>query len=415
MNDRRVVVTGLGAVTPLGFSVQENWDSLIAGKNAIGKITKFDASAFTAQIAGEIKDFNPADFGIDAKKARRIDLFVQYALAAAEEAFTMSGLDMSKEDPFRCGTVIGSGIGGLATVEKEHTKLMEKGPRRVSPFLIPGMIIDIAAGEVSIKHGLNGLNYGVVSACASAANAIGDSMRMIKYGDADVIISGGTENSTTELGLAGFCAAKALSTRNDDPERACRPFDAERDGFVMSEGAGILVLEELEHAKKRGAVIFAEIAGYGATGDAYHITAPHPEGVGGIRALQRALEDAKMNPDEIDYFNAHGTSTPLNDKTETKVIKEVFGDHAQKIAISSTKSMLGHLLGAAGAIELIACIKSLNENIVHPTINYETPDPECDLDYVPNKAREMEVRAAISNSLGFGGHNAALIVKKFSG
>lgn len=414
MYDRRVVITGCGIVTPIGQSISEYWTSLIEGKSGIGKITRFDVSQYTAQIAGEINDFDPEKFGIDSKKAKRIDKFVQYALAASKEAFESSGLDMNNEDPFRCGVVIGSGIGGLKTVEDEFSKLKEKGPKRVSPFLIPGMIIDIAAGEVAIKYGFHGLNYGAVSACASSAHAIGDSLRMIRCGDADVIIAGGTEYSTTELGLAGFCSAKALSTRNDDPSRACRPFDAQRDGFVMSEGSGLIVLEELEHAKKRGANIYAELVGYGATADAFHITAPHPEGIGGINAMKKAIADARLNPEDIDYINAHGTSTPLNDKIETAVIKKVFGEHANDLVISSTKSMTGHLLGAAGAIELIAGILTIKEGIVHPTINYENPDPECDLDYVPNKAREKQVNAVLSNSLGFGGHNCALIIKKFS-
>lgn len=414
MSDMRVVVTGIGIVSPVGLSIKDFWDSLIKGKSGIGKITHFDASQYTSQIAGEIKDFNPGNFGIDPKKLKRIDMFVQYALAASKEAYESSGLDMEKEDPFRCGTIIGSGVGGLKTIENEHIKLLDKGPKRVSPFLIPGMIIDIAAGEVAIKYGLNGINYGIVSACASSAHAIGDAMRMIQYGDADIIFCGGAEYSTTPLGLAGFCSARALSTRNDEPQKASRPFDAQRNGFVMSEGAGILVLEELEHARKRGANILAEVIGYGATADAYHITAPHPEGAGGINAMKNAIKDARINPEDIDYINAHGTSTPLNDKVETQVIKNVFGDHANNLAISSTKSMTGHMLGAAGGIELIACIKTINEGVIHPTINYENPDPECDLDYVPNEARQKVVDIALSNSLGFGGHNAVIIVKKFS-
>ncbi|MFC2091312.1 beta-ketoacyl-ACP synthase II, partial [Elusimicrobiota bacterium] len=352
-------------------------------------------------------------FGIEPKKAKRLDMFVQFAIAAAKEAFESSGINMEEEDPYRCGCIIGSGIGGLDTVCNEYGKLLEKGPKRVSPFLIPAMIIDIASGEIAIKYNLQAVNYGVVSACASATHAIGDAMRMIQHGDADVIVTGGTEASTTKLGLAGFCSAKALSKRNDDPKKASRPFDAQRDGFVMGEGAGILILEELEHAKARGADILAEITGYGATADAYHITAPHPTGAGGIAAMKKALKDAKLNPEDIDYINAHGTSTQLNDKVETSVIKNVFKEHADNLMISSTKSMTGHLLGAAGAIELIATILMINNGVVHPTINYEYPDPECDLDYVPNEAREKEIKAALSNSLGFGGHNAAVIVKKF--
>ncbi len=415
MSERRVVITGMGVVSPVGLTVKEYWDSLLAGKSGINKVTRFDVSQFDSQIAGEVKNFNPSDYGIDAKKSRKTDLFVQYALAASKEAFESSGLDIEKEDPFRCGAIVGCGVGGLATIEREHIKFLNKGPGRISPFLIPAMIIDIAAGEISIKYGLHGVNYGVVSACASSAHAIGDAMRLIKYGDADIIFAGGAESCSTTLGLGGFCAAKALSTRNDDPEKASRPFDVDRNGFVMSEGSAILVLEELEHARNRGANIIAELAGYGATADAHHITAPHPEGLGGINAMKKAIKDAGMNPEDIGYVNAHGTSTKLNDKIETYVIKEVFGDNAKTLAISSTKSMTGHLLGAAGAVELVAAIKTINDGIIHPTINYENPDPDCDLDYVPNKAREKEVSAALSNSLGFGGHNAAVIVKKFCG
>jgi 3-oxoacyl-[acyl-carrier-protein] synthase II len=415
MNDRRVVVTGIGVISPIGLSVKAYWNSLLEGESGIGKITRFDVSQYPTQIAGEIKGFNPQEFDIDSKKEKRIDLFGQYAVAAAKEAFETSGLNMEEEDPYRCGVIVGSGIGGLATVEAEHIKLLNRGPRRVSPFLIPSMIIDIAAGDISIKYGMRGINYGLVSACASSAHAIGDSMRMIQYGDADVIITGGTESSSTALGLAGFCSAKALSSRNDEPQKASRPFDADRDGFVMGEGAGILVLEELEHAKNRGANIIAEVAGYGATADAYHITAPHPEGAGGINAMKKAIKDAGLNSEDIDYINAHGTSTLLNDKIETMVIKKVFGEHAKKLVASSTKSMTGHLLGAAGAVEIIACIQSINTDKVHPTINQENPDPDCDLDYVPNEARDKVVNAALSNSLGFGGHNAAVVVKKFSG
>jgi 3-oxoacyl-[acyl-carrier-protein] synthase II len=405
----------MGTITPIGLNVKDYWTSLITGHSGIGKSTRFDTSEFSVQIAAEVKNFNPDDFDIDSKKAKRIDMFIQYALAAAKEAFESSGLNMEKENSFRCGTIIGSGIGGLQTVEDEHIKLREKGPKRVSPFLIPGMIIDMAAGQVAIEYGLNGINYAVVSACASSAHAIGDSFKMIQAGVADIIFAGGTEYSTTPVGLAGFCSAKALSKRNDDPQKACRPFDAERDGFVMSEGAGILILEELEHAKNRGANILAEVAGYGATADAYHMTAPHPDGAGGANAMRIAIEDAGLNIADVDYINAHGTSTPLNDKIETGVIKQVFGDHARKLAINSTKSMAGHLLGAAGAVEIIATIKSINEGVLHPTVNYENPDPECDLDYVPNEAREQEINVGLSNSLGFGGHNAAVIVSKFTG
>ena len=414
MNGRRVVITGMGVVTPVGLSVDEFWSTLLSGKSGIGRITRFDISEYSTKIAGELKNFDPENYGIDRRKARRTDLFVQYALAAAAQAVSSSGIEMDKEDPFRCGVVVGSGIGGLMTVEQEHRKLVERGPRKVSPFLIPSMIADMASGEIAIRHNMKGINYAVVSACASSAHAIGDSMKMIKDGAADVVLSGGTEASITPLGLAGFCSAKALSTRNDDPQRASRPYDAERDGFVMGEGAAVIMLEELEHAKKRGAEILAEIAGYGATADAYHITAPQPEGVSGTEAMRISIVDAGINPDDIDYVNAHGTSTPLNDKIETQVIKNVFGEHSRKLAVSSTKSMTGHLLGAAGGAEMVACVMSIKEGVVHPTINYENPDPECDLDYVPNQARELKVRAALSNSLGFGGHNASLVVKRFS-
>ncbi|MDA3792397.1 MAG: beta-ketoacyl-ACP synthase II [Elusimicrobia bacterium] len=415
MTKKRVVVTGMGALTPIGQDVKTYWDSLKEGKSGVGKIMRFDVSEYTTQIAAELKDFDPKEHSISKKKAKRMDDFIIFALAAANEAVKNSGIDTDKENPFRCSTIIGSGTGGLNTIEREHKKLLKRGPRRVSPFLIPAMIMDMSAGEVAIKFGLKGPNYGVVSACASGAHAIGNSMRLIQNGEVDIAVTGGTENSISPLGLAGFCSLKALSTRNGEPQKASRPFDAERDGFVMGEGAGMVVLEELEHAKARGAKIYAELAGYGATADAYHITAPQPEGESGTAAMKAAVTDAELNPEDIDYINAHGTSTPLNDKIETMVIKNVFGEHAKKIAISSTKSMAGHLLGAAGAIEFIACIKTITDGVAHPTINYENPDPECDLDYVPNQARDMEVNAALTNSLGFGGHNAALVVKKYSG
>ncbi len=415
MNKKQVVITGMGALTPIGPDVKTYWNSLKEGESGIGKITRFDVSEYSSQIAAELKNFDPEDFGISKKKRRRTDDFIIYSLVAAVESIKNSGLNMGKEDPYRCGTIIGSGIGGLNTIEKDHTKLLKKGARRVSPFLIPSMIIDMAAGEIAIKYGLKGPNYGVVSACASSAHAIENSMRMIQAGDVDVVVTGGAENSLSPLGLAGFCSLRALSTRNDDPQSASRPFDAARDGFVIGEGAGIIVLEELEHAKKRGAKIYAELVGHGATADAYHITAPQPDGKSGTAAMKTALIDSGLNPEDIDYINAHGTSTLLNDKIETKVIKNVFGTNSEKLPVSSTKSMTGHLLGAAGAVELIACVKTINDGVVHPTINYENPDPECDLDYVPNEARDMEVNAALSNSLGFGGHNVSLVVKKYSG
>ncbi len=415
MTDRRVVVTGMGALTPVGLDVDTYWQALIEGRSGISQITKFDTEKFTSQIAGELKNFNPQDYGIDSKQQRKADDFILYSLAASDEAIKSSGLDMEKEDPYRCGVIIGSGIGGLQTIEKQHKRMLKRGPRRITPFLIPAMIIDMASGQVAIRHNLKGCNYAVVSACASSANSVGDAFRMIQYGDADVILAGGAENSISPMGLGGFCSARALSSQNDSPKTASRPFDKERDGFVMAEGAGILVLEELEHAKKRGADILAEVTGYGSSADAYHITAPAPTGESGVNAMEKALNDAGLNPEQMDYINAHGTSTPLNDKIETAVIKKVFGEYAKNIPISSTKSMVGHLLGAAGSVEIIASVKSINEGVIHPTINQKNPDPECDLDYVPNEAREAVVDSALSNSLGFGGHNCSIIVKKFTG
>jgi 3-oxoacyl-[acyl-carrier-protein] synthase II len=410
---KRVVITGIGVISPIGTGKKEFTESLMNGKNAAGKITGFDVSAYTTQFACEIKNFNPENY-IDRKKVRRMDKFVQYGVIAAKEAIADSGLDVSKEDPSRIGVITGSGIGGISTIEQEYKTMLEKGPKRVSPFLIPMEIINMVGGEIAIEYGFTGPNYGTVSACASANNAIGDALRLIRYGDADVIITGGAEAGITPLSLAGFCSARALSTRNNAPEKASRPFDKNRDGFVMGEGSGIVVLETLEHAKARGARIYAELCGYGATDDAYHITAPHPEARSAIRAMQLALEDGGINADEVDYVNAHGTSTPLNDKIETLALKNVFGDRAYKIPISSTKSMSGHLLGAAGGMELAATLVCMENGFIHPTINYETPDPECDLDYVPNQARQARINCAISNSLGFGGHNAVLAVKKFS-
>lgn len=415
MTDRRVVVTGMGAVTPIGLNTDDYWQSLIEGESGITRITKFDAEGYRSKIAGELKNFDPENYDIDSKQQRKADDFILYSLAASDEAIEDSGLDMDKEDPYRCGVIMGSGIGGLQTIEEQHKRFLNRGPRRISPFLIPAMIIDMASGQVAIRHNMKGCNYAVVSACASSANSIGDATRMIQYGDADVIFAGGAENSISSLGLGGFCSARALSTRNDEPKKASRPFDAQRDGFVMSEGAGILVLEELEHARERNANILAEVTGYGSTADAYHITAPAPDGESGAQAMKNALNDARMNPEEMDYINAHGTSTPLNDKIETAVLKEVFEDHAREMPISSTKSMVGHLLGAAGVAEIIASIKTINEGVIHPTINYENPDPECDLDYVPNEPREAEVNSALSNSLGFGGHNCSIIVEDFNG
>ncbi len=408
---RRVAITGIGMLTPIGISKEEYWSALIEGKSGISRVTHFDPRDFPCQIAGEIKNFNPIDY-IDSKKVRRQDRFVQFAIVASKDAIKDSGLELTKEDPKRIGVIFGSGIGGLSSIEKQFQILSEKGPRRVSPFLIPMMITNMAAGEIAITLNLQGPNYAISSACATSAHAIGDSLRLIECGDADVILTGGSEAAITPLGYAGFCSIKAFSLRNNEPEKASRPFDRERDGFVMSEGAGVVILEEWEHAASRGARIYGELAGYGATDDAYHITAPSPDGDSAAMAIKNALDDAGINPSEIDYINAHGTSTQLNDKIETLAIKKVFGDYAYKIPISSTKSMTGHLLGAAGAIELISILLSMQKSLIHPTINYEYPDPDCDLDYVPNKPREKEIETAISNSLGFGGHNATLVVKK---
>ncbi len=409
---RRVVVTGLGALTPVGHSVREYWDALLAGENGISRIEKFDPSEYYCQIAGQVRNFDPAK-RLDPKEIRKQDQYAIYALYAAAEAMEDSGLLSADIDKTMAGVIIASGIGGIGTLEREQTVLLEKGPARVSPYLVPTMIPDMAAGLVSMKYGLMGPNFCVVSACASSAHAIGVALRTIQHGDADVIVTGGAEAPVTPLSLAGFSSMRALSSRNNEPERASRPFDAERDGFVMGEGAGIVILEELEHARKRGAKIYAELAGYAATADAHHITAPHPEGLGAFLVMERAIKDAGITTDEIDYVNAHGTSTPLNDKAETEAIKKLFGERAYKLAVSSTKSMIGHLLGASGVVELIATVMSVKEQVVHPTRNYENPDPDCDLDYVPGSARQIPIRAAISNSFGFGGHNACLVVKRF--
>jgi len=410
--DRRVVITGYGVVSPIGIGIGDFWNSLASGKSGISRVSSFDASQFSSQICAEVKNFQPEKY-VDKKKIRKMDRFSQLAFAAAKMAIENAKLDMEKEDPFRVGVIVGSGIGGLSTVAAEHRVLLEKGPRRVSPFMIPMLITNIAAGEIAIAYNIQGPNYSLSSACATSNHTVGDALRLIRYGDADVIIAGGSEAAVTPLGLAGFCSAKALSTRNDDPEHASRPFDKERDGFVMGEGAGIVILEALEHALSRGASIHAELIGYGATDDAYHITAPSPDGQSAARAMSNALADGGVKPEEVDYINAHGTSTPLNDKIETLAIKKVFGDYAYKIPISSNKSMIGHLLGAAGVVELIATILSMEKETVPPTINYEFPDPECDLDYVPNRARPKKIKVALSNSLGFGGHNATLVVRKY--
>jgi 3-oxoacyl-[acyl-carrier-protein] synthase II len=411
---KRIVITGIGVVSPIGIGNEAFTDALKAGKSGANRLVgPFDASAFSTQIAAQVKDFKPEDF-IDRKKARRMARFTQLGVAAASLAVKDSGIDFAKENPSRIGVVTGTGMGGLDVIEEEEKALLEKGPRRVSPFLIPMIITNMLPGEIAIQYGLTGPNYAVTSACASANHAMGDALRLLRYGDADVMVTGGAEAAITPLGLAGFCNMKALSTRNDAPEKASRPFDLNRDGFLMGEGAAIVILETLEHALNRGAKIYGELAGYGASDDAYHMTAPNPEGDAAVQAMKMAIDDAGISADEIDYINAHGTSTSLNDKTETVAIKKVFGERAYKIPVSSTKSMTGHLLGAAGAVELAAIVFSMEKGFIHPTINYETPDPECDLDYVPNTARMQQINCALSNSLGFGGHNAAVIVKRYA-
>ncbi|MFH1941145.1 MAG: beta-ketoacyl-ACP synthase II [bacterium] len=414
MKERRVVVTGIGAITPIGNDAPTFWEALIDGKSGVAPITRFNTEVYEVKIAAEVKGFDVKQF-IDPKEARRMDPFTHYGLVAADEAVRDSGLDTEKEDPTRVGVIISSGIGGMIVYQEEQRKLFEKGPRRVSPFFIPMMIPDITPGRVSIRYGFMGPNYCTVSACASASHGLGTALMHIQRGDADIMIAGGTESVITELAVAGFTNMKALSMRNDEPTRASRPFDAERDGFVIGEGAAMVVLEELEHAKKRGAAIYAELAGYGFTGDAYHITAPHPEGKGAVLAMKRAIEDAGLNPEDIDYVNAHGTSTPPNDRTETLAVKTLFKDHAYTLAMSSNKSMIGHLLGASGAVEFIGAVLTVKNGVLPPTINYEVPDPECDLDYVPNTARQQKVKVALSNSFGFGGHNVCLCLKRFDG
>lgn len=409
---KRVVVTGLGAITPVGNTVNEFWQALLAGKSGIGLITRFDAADYDAKIAGEVKGFDPTTV-IDKKEARRMDRFTQFAIAAAKMALDDSGLDLEQEDLSRIGSYVGSGIGGMDTLHDQYKNLFEKGPNRVSPFFIPMMIANMAAGQVSIAFGLQGPSSCVVTACATGTNCIGDAMKVIQRGDADVMVAGGTEAAISPAGMAGFCSMKALSTRNDEPEKASRPFENGRDGFVMGEGSGIVVLESLEHALARGARIYAELAGYGTNADAYHVTAPAPEGVQAARCMALAIKDAGLQTTDIDYINAHGTSTPLNDRNETLGIKVLFGDHAKNLGVSSIKSMTGHLLGAAGGVECVATVLSVLNDMMPPTINYETPEPEMDLDYVPNQARAKVIKAAISNSFGFGGHNATLLVKKF--
>jgi 3-oxoacyl-[acyl-carrier-protein] synthase II len=408
----RVVITGLGAITPVGNSVESYWNALLSGKSGAAKITKFDVTGHSVNFGAEVKNFDPAAH-IDPKDAKRMDPVAQYAVAAAKQAVEDSKIDFSKEDRFRCGAIIASGIGGLTELQEQDKKFHEKGPGRISPFFVPKMMLNAAAGQIAIAFGLGGPNWGVASACASANHAMGTALRIIQYGDADVMLTGGSEAALTYLSLAGFANMGALSTRNDAPEKASRPFDKNRDGFLLGEGAGILVFEKLERALSRGAKIYAEVLGIGNSDDAYHITAPDPDGTGGAYAMNQALKDAGLRPDQISYINAHGTSTPMNDKIETAAIRKTFGDVAKKIPVSSTKSMVGHLLGAAAAVELIATALSIRDGVVHPTANYETPDPDCDLDYVPNQKRAVEVKYAMSNSLGFGGHNSAIIIGKF--
>jgi len=410
---KRVVITGLGVISPVGNDIVSFWQSLKEGRGGVGPTTSFDASGFDSRIAGEVKNFDPTYYGISLKDIKRTAKFVQFAIAAAKQAIESSGLVLDKQDRTRMGVIIGSGIGSLHTIEEEYKVLLNKGPSRLSPFLIPMLIVNEASGMVAIIHGLKGPNFCVATACASGSHAIGEAYRTILYGDADLMLTGGTESCVVATAVGGFCALKALSTRNDAPEKASRPFDLDRDGFVMAEGCGLVVLESLEHAQKRNANIIAEIVGFGMSCDAYHITAPDPDGSGAAQAMTAAMKDAQMRPEEIDYINAHGTSTKLNDKIETLSMKKAFGEYARKVMVSSTKSMTGHLLGAAGGVEFIACCLAIKDGVVPPTINYEHPDPECDLDYVPNIARKADVFACMSNSLGFGGHNASLIVKKF--
>ncbi len=411
MSKRRVVVTGIGALTPIGNNVDEFWNAMMEGKSGANMITKFDASTFATQFACEVKNFNISEY-LDVKEAKRMDPFTHYAMATAKMAIEDSGLDLENIDKERFGVVYGSGIGGMDTFEKQHTAFVTGGTRRVSPFFVPMMISDIAAGQISIKYGLKGPNYATTSACATSSHAIADAFILIQRGSADLMVTGGAEASITPMAVSGFNSARALSTWNDRYEVASRPFDKDRNGFVMGEGSGTLILEEYEHAKARGAKIYAEICGVGLTGDAFHITAPPPGGEGAVRSMREALRDGGINPEEVDYINAHGTSTELNDKNETEAIKTVFGDHAYKLHVSSTKSMTGHLLGAAGGVEAIASILAIKNSVIPPTINLDEPSPECDLNYCPNTPVEKEVKYAISNTFGFGGHNASLLFKK---
>lgn len=412
---KRVVITGLGVITPLGQGIGTFWENILAGQCGIGPVTAYDTEGYACAIAGEVKDFDPTPAFPSPKEVRRTDRFTQFAMVAGWEAIKDSGLDLDTADRDRIGAFIGSGIGGLGTMEKQHKTLLDRGPGRVSPFFIPMMILNMASGMFSLYNGLRGPNIATCSACATASHAIGEAWRTLVMGDADVMLAGGTEAAINPIAMSGFDSMKAMSRRNDDPQHASRPFDADRDGFVMGEGSGVVVLETLEHAKARGARIYCEIAGYGNTADAHHMTSPAPGGEGGARAMRAALASGGLNPEDISYINAHGTSTPQGDVCETQAIKTVFGDHARRLAVSSTKGATGHMLGAAGSVEMAVCCKALETNIVPQTINYDTPDPDCDLDYVPNKPREMEVNAIANNSFGFGGHNACLVAKKFKG
>ncbi len=409
----RVVVTGMSVVSPLGIGLEDFWSNLVAGKSGVGPITRFDTEGYSTKIGAEVKNFVPEEY-MDRKEARRMDRFTQFGIAAVKMALEDAGLKIDSLDRDRVGVILGSGIGGIETLEEQHKVLLNKGPGRVSPFFIPMMIANMGPAQIAIIHGIRGCNLITTSACASSNNAIGDSLRLLQRGQLDVMITGGTEAPITPLAVAGFCTMKAMSTRNDDPAGASRPFDAQRDGFVIGEGAGLLILETLDHARKRGARIYGEVAGYGSNCDAYHITAPDPEGMGAAGSMKLALEDAGLSPDQVDYINAHGTSTPLGDKIETLAVKQVFGPHAYKLAVGSTKSMTGHLLGAAGGLEAVVCLLALQRGVIPPTINLHSPDPECDLDYVPNEARKADLNIALSNSFGFGGHNVTLVFKKFS-
>lgn len=414
MSRRRVVITGMGVISPVGNDLDTTWKALLDGKSGAGPVTQFDASRHSTSISCEIKDFDPSQY-FERSECKRMDPYSQYQIAASDEAMKGSGIDMSREDPTRAGCIFGTGIGGIHEIESQKMVMLERGPRRVSPFFIPKLMSNASAGQASIRYGLQGTSFSTGSACASASNAMGMALRTVQFGEADIVLTGGSEAAITELSLAGFCSLKALSKRNDDPERASRPFDKNRDGFVMGDGAAALVFEELEHALARGAQLYAEVVGYGSTDDAHHITAPAENAMGPVRAIQQALRDGGLNEDTVDYVNAHGTSTYLNDKVETKALRLVFGEHADKLQVSSTKSMIGHLLGASGAVELAFSAMSIHAGQIPPTINYETPDPECDLDYVPNEAREASVGVAISNSLGFGGHNTCLALRRFEG